>query len=170
VAILDKLRADVRRHPARRWLGNARGLFGSRATQDACRPRTCWEERLYKPLAKWLQQARRQRLLPRARSQLASFSVGRRDSRQLSLSRFPRVAQHTSTAWRSTAAAARNSIQQRRCRRIESVVIREVDVPRRWLRKAKGRLWYCPQDVPADRVRRVITFAEIAASPVPQSR
>jgi hypothetical protein len=50
--------------------------------------------------------------------------------------------------------------------RIESVVILEVDVPRRWLRKAKGRLWYCPQDVPADRVRRVITFAEFAASPV----
>jgi hypothetical protein len=50
--------------------------------------------------------------------------------------------------------------------RIESVVILEVDVPRRWLRKAKGRLWYCPQDVPADRVRRVITFAEFAASPL----
>jgi hypothetical protein len=38
--------------------------------------------------------------------------------------------------------------------------------PRRRLRKAKGRLWYCPQDVPADRLRRLITFAEFAASPV----
>jgi hypothetical protein len=46
--------------------------------------------------------------------------------------------------------------------RVEEVVILEVDVPRSWLRQSQRRLWYCPQDVPADRIRRAVAFAQLA--------
>ena len=49
--------------------------------------------------------------------------------------------------------------------RVEEVVIVEVDVPRGWLRRNRKRLWYSTLDVPPDRIRRVIDFAEVAASP-----
>ena len=49
--------------------------------------------------------------------------------------------------------------------RVESTVVLEVDVPRRWLRRSRKGLWYCPRDVPPDRIRRVVTFQELAASP-----
>lgn len=56
--------------------------------------------------------------------------------------------------------------------RAEGIVILEVDVPRSWLRRSRKRLWYCPRDVPPDRIRRCVTFQELAASPVeePASR
>src|SRR5262249_12280411 len=50
--------------------------------------------------------------------------------------------------------------------RVENVVIVEVDVPRSWLRRSRKRLWYATEDVPPSRIRRVIDFAEVAASPV----
>jgi hypothetical protein len=50
--------------------------------------------------------------------------------------------------------------------RIENVVVLEVEVPRRWLRRCKVRgLWYCRRDVPPERIRRVFTFGELARSP-----
>jgi hypothetical protein len=39
-----------------------------------------------------------------------------------------------------------------------------VDVPRAWLRKNRKGLWYCTQDVPPDRLRRVLSFAELAGA------
>jgi hypothetical protein len=50
--------------------------------------------------------------------------------------------------------------------RIENVVILEVDLPRRWLRRSKIGLWYCPRDIPPERIRGVVTFAALARSPV----
>jgi hypothetical protein len=50
--------------------------------------------------------------------------------------------------------------------RIEGVVILEIDVPRSWLRRSKKGLWYCPRDIPAERIRGVVTFAALARSPV----
>ncbi len=50
--------------------------------------------------------------------------------------------------------------------RIENVVILEIDVPRRWLRRSKRGLWYCPRDVPPERIRGVVTFAALARSPI----
>ena len=46
------------------------------------------------------------------------------------------------------------------------VVIVEIDVPRRWLRRSKRGLWYCPRDIPPERIRGVVTFAALARSPV----
>jgi hypothetical protein len=49
--------------------------------------------------------------------------------------------------------------------RVETVVILEVDVPRRWLRRsARKRLWYCPRDISPDRIKRVWTFQEVAGA------
>jgi hypothetical protein len=53
--------------------------------------------------------------------------------------------------------------------RIEGVVILEIDVPRRWLRKSKRGLWYCPRDIPADRITGVVTFGALARSPVEET-
>ena len=50
--------------------------------------------------------------------------------------------------------------------RVEGVVILEVDVPRSWLRRNRRRLWYSTLDIPAGRIRRVIDFGELSASPV----
>jgi hypothetical protein len=47
--------------------------------------------------------------------------------------------------------------------RVESVVILEVDVPRRWLRRsARKRLWCSLRDIPPERIKRVFTFQEMA--------
>jgi hypothetical protein len=48
----------------------------------------------------------------------------------------------------------------------EAVVILLVDVPRAWLRKSRKGLWYCTHDIPADRIRRVFSFSELAGAPV----
>jgi len=47
--------------------------------------------------------------------------------------------------------------------RIENVVVLEVNVPRSWLRRSKKGLWYCPRDIPAERIRGCIAFAAVAA-------
>ena len=49
--------------------------------------------------------------------------------------------------------------------RVEPVVILEIDVPRRWLRRSKKGLWYGPRDIPPERIRGVVTFAALARSP-----
>jgi hypothetical protein len=48
--------------------------------------------------------------------------------------------------------------------RVETTVVLELDVPRTWLRKSRKGLWYSVEDVPADRVRRVLSFAELAGA------
>ena len=50
--------------------------------------------------------------------------------------------------------------------RVETTVVLEADVPRRWLRRSRKRLWYCPRDVPAARIRRVLCFAELAGASI----
>jgi hypothetical protein len=49
--------------------------------------------------------------------------------------------------------------------RVESTVVLELAVPRSWLRRNRKGLWYCPLDIPPDRIRRVLTFQELAGSP-----
>jgi len=46
--------------------------------------------------------------------------------------------------------------------RVEDVVILEVEVPRRLLRRNRRRLWYSTADVAPCRIRRTISFAQIA--------
>jgi hypothetical protein len=46
--------------------------------------------------------------------------------------------------------------------RIEAVVTLEVDVPRSWLRRSRKGLWYCTRDIPAERIRRLFGFVELA--------
>jgi hypothetical protein len=49
----------------------------------------------------------------------------------------------------------------------ERVILLEIDVPRRWLRRCKvAGLWYCTRDVPPERILGVVTFQELARSPV----
>jgi hypothetical protein len=51
--------------------------------------------------------------------------------------------------------------------RVEGVVIIEVDVPRRWLRRSPRRkVWYSVRNVPPSRFRRLIAFAELAGASV----
>jgi hypothetical protein len=64
-----------------------------------------------------------------------------------------------------TAWAALHTIR-RHGGRAENVVILEIEVPRRWLRRSKRGLWYCPRDIPPERIRGVVTFAALARSPV----
>ena len=66
----------------------------------------------------------------------------------------------------SKSAWATLHVVRRHGGRVEGVVILEVDVPRSWLRRNRKRLWYSTKDVPPGRIRRVIDFAEVAASPV----
>lgn len=50
--------------------------------------------------------------------------------------------------------------------KVEGVVILEVRVPRKWLRRSKKRLWYCPRDIPPSCFRRLIAFTELAGASV----
>jgi hypothetical protein len=44
---------------------------------------------------------------------------------------------------------------------VEQVVVLDVSVPRRWLRRSRRGLWYCPRDIPAGRIRDAVTFAQL---------
>jgi hypothetical protein len=57
-------------------------------------------------------------------------------------------------------------VVERHAGRVENIVILELGVPRSWLRRSRRGLRYSIRNVPASRIRRVITFAELAASPV----
>ena len=50
--------------------------------------------------------------------------------------------------------------------KVDDVVILEIAIPRKWLRRSKKGLWNTARDVPPDRFRAMIRFAELAASPV----
>ncbi len=63
-----------------------------------------------------------------------------------------------------TAWAALHCIK-RHGGRVEAVVILEIDVPRRWLRRSRRGLWYCPRDIPPERIRGVVTFGAPARPP-----
>ena len=50
--------------------------------------------------------------------------------------------------------------------RVEDMIVFEVHVPKRWLRHSPRRgLWYVRQDIPPERLRRLLFFHELAASP-----
>jgi hypothetical protein len=49
--------------------------------------------------------------------------------------------------------------------RVETVIVLELDVPHRWLRRNRRGLWFTPCDVPPERIRRILDFGELAASP-----
>jgi hypothetical protein len=49
--------------------------------------------------------------------------------------------------------------------RVESTVVLELDVPRSWLRRSRKGLWYSTRDIPPERIKRVLTFQELAGSP-----
>jgi hypothetical protein len=66
----------------------------------------------------------------------------------------------TKTAWAMLHTVKRHG------GRVEDVIVFELNVPRRWLRRSKRGLWYCPRNIPAARLGQVIDFAEMAASPV----
>jgi hypothetical protein len=48
--------------------------------------------------------------------------------------------------------------------RVETTVVLEIDVPRPWLRRGRKGLWYSVRDVPPGRIRRVLSFAELAGA------
>jgi hypothetical protein len=76
-----------------------------------------------------------------------------------SLGRLPVVWLHTAArSWWATAHAV-----SRHGGRIEGTVALEVEVPRSWLRRSKRGLWYSSRDLGPERIRRVLTFHELAA-------
>src|SRR5437868_1632850 len=60
-----------------------------------------------------------------------------------------------------TAWAALHTIKRHRGG-VEGVIVLELDVPRRWLRRSRRGLWYTAPDIPPGRIRRVIDFGELA--------
>jgi hypothetical protein len=71
------------------------------------------------------------------------------------------------SAWRATWACLH--CVRRHGGRVESVVVLELNVPRRWLKRGPCRgLYYCDRDVPPGRVRAVQTFSELSARPAPE--
>jgi hypothetical protein len=52
--------------------------------------------------------------------------------------------------------------------RIENVVVIEVSVPRKWLRRSKSGLWFCKEDIGPERFKSRIGFDQVSASPIEQ--
>jgi hypothetical protein len=49
--------------------------------------------------------------------------------------------------------------------RVESVVLLDVSVPRSWLRRSpRKRLWACPRDIGPERIKKVLTFQQMAGA------
>jgi hypothetical protein len=48
--------------------------------------------------------------------------------------------------------------------RVEDVVTLDVEVPRSCLKRNRRGVWYVGRDIPFDRVRRIVTFAEVAGA------
>jgi hypothetical protein len=51
--------------------------------------------------------------------------------------------------------------------RVEGFAIVEAEVPRAWLRRNRRGLWLSVRDVPPERLRWVVTFAELAGAVTP---
>ncbi len=66
----------------------------------------------------------------------------------------------------SKTAWAMLHVVKRHGGRIEDVVVIELEVPRRWLRRSRKRLWNTARDVPPCRFVRLIDFQEIAGPSV----
>src|SRR5436190_23126379 len=66
----------------------------------------------------------------------------------------------TKTAWATIHTVKRHG------GKVEDVVVLEVEVPRGWLRRSRRGLWYSCRDIPPERFRKLIGFAEVADSPV----
>jgi hypothetical protein len=64
----------------------------------------------------------------------------------------------------SSSAWAMAHTVRRHGGRIEAVVILEVQVPRSWLRRSRKGLWYSVRDVPVDRIKRTLTFTDLAGN------
>jgi hypothetical protein len=60
------------------------------------------------------------------------------------------------TPWAILHVARRHGV------RAESVVVLEVEVSRKWLRRARRGLWYTLRDMPTERIRRLVPFGELA--------
>jgi hypothetical protein len=67
---------------------------------------------------------------------------------------------------RARAPSAVLHVARRQRCHAEGVVVLEVDVPRRWLRRSKRGLYYSLHDLPPERIRGVVTFAALASTPV----
>jgi hypothetical protein len=53
--------------------------------------------------------------------------------------------------------------------KVQDVIVLELDIPRRWLRRSRRGLWYCRRDIPPGRFRELLTFAMLAQSPVAEN-
>jgi RNA:NAD 2'-phosphotransferase (TPT1/KptA family) len=76
--------------------------------------------------------------------------------------RLPVVWLHSATAtpWATLHVVRRHG------GRVENIVILEVELPRARLRRNRRRLWFAAEDIAPDCIKRVVSFAEVAASPV----
>ena len=50
--------------------------------------------------------------------------------------------------------------------RVQDVVVIEMSIPRKWLRRSRKKLWACPRDIEPGRFRRVVLFQELSSSPL----
>ena len=66
----------------------------------------------------------------------------------------------------SKTAWATLHVVKRHGGRVEDVIVLEIEVPRGWLRRNRRGLWYSTEDIPPGRIRRVISFAEVAGPSV----
>jgi hypothetical protein len=69
--------------------------------------------------------------------------------------------------WLHTAAAsswAALHTVKRHGGRVEQVIILEVYVKRRHLRRGRKGLWYSVRDIPPDHIRRLVPFTELAGA------
>jgi hypothetical protein len=48
--------------------------------------------------------------------------------------------------------------------RVDDVVTLEIDLPRSWFKKNRRGVWFTAHDIPPDRIRRRIDFAEAAGA------
>jgi hypothetical protein len=65
---------------------------------------------------------------------------------------------------RSNSAWALLHTQKRHGASLDDLVVIEVSVPRTWLRRFQGGLWYTNRDVPVERLGRIIEGTNYAAS------
>src|SRR4051812_44095336 len=78
----------------------------------------------------------------------------------------PRSPQSTDEQAPTGRSVRRDRLVPRTGGRLEGVAVIEASVPRSWLRRNRRGLWHSVRDVPPERFRRLITFAELARSPI----
>ena len=60
--------------------------------------------------------------------------------------------------------ATLHTVKRHKCR-VQEVVIIQLSVPRKWLRRSRKRLWACTRDIPPGAFKRLVLFQELASSP-----